>query len=346
MGLPAAKLPPTRRGEERLLSIDPLHRRWRHRSLRDLASELQPGDLLVLNDAATLPASLDVRTADGQQLELRLLARLGPARWTAALLGAGSWRTPTEQREAPSQLQLGELLTAGDELQAEVTGIDEATPRLIEVTFVQRGSALVQALYRRGRPVQYSYLESEVPLSSFQTSYASRPWAVEMPSAGRGLTWELLLELRRRGVGLATLTHAAGLSSVDGGTLDDSLPSPERYHLPQRTVNAIAETLVAGGRVVAVGTTVVRALEDNHRQHGQLRAGEFTATLVLGPGFRPQVTSGVLTNMHERGESHFSLLGSFVDSDLLEAAVREAGERGYRAHEFGDSCLVLSSADR
>ena len=341
MTLPAAKRPPMTRGSERLLVIDPRESTWSHHGLSDLSDRLREGDLLVLNDAATLPASLSVTDPTGSELEIRLLRRLGPARWQVALLGPGDWRSPTEERPRPPRLEPGALLTAADDLHLRVEAVHRQTPRLVEVTFVERGEALVQALYRTGRPVQYSYLEADLPIEAFQTAYASRPWAVEMPSAGRGLGWDLLLRLRRRGVGLATLTHAAGLSSLDGGLLDRQLPAPERYALPHHTVTAIRQTRAAGGRIVAVGTTVVRALEDNFRTHGQLTEGEHLATLVLGPGFRPRVTDGVLTNMHERGESHFRLLGSFAAEELLVAAIDDAAGRGYQAHEFGDSCLIL-----
>jgi len=343
MSLAAATRPPLTRGQERLLVIDPADSTWSHHQLSDLSDFLRAGDLLVLNDAGTLPASLSLTAPGGSDMEIRLLSRVGPGRWRVAVLGAGDWRRPTEDRPQPPQLSPGALLKVEQDLHLRVEAVDRATPHLAEVSFVERGSALVQALFRHGRPVQYSYLEDDLPIESFQTAYASRPWAVEMPSAGRGIGWDLLLRLRRSGVGLATITHAAGLSSLDGGPLDARLPLPERYAIPLRTVEAIRATQAVGGRVVAVGTTVVRALEDNRRTHGTLTEGEHLATLVLGPGFRPAVVDGILTNMHERGESHFRLLGAFADEELLETAVGEAGELGYLAHEFGDSCLILRS---
>ncbi len=341
MGLPAASRPPRSRGSERLLVIDPSQSSWSHSQLRELEDFLQEGDLLVLNDAATLPASLPAALPDGTELELRLLTRRGPARWQAAVFGAGDWRSTTEARPEPPPLPAGTVLRVADDLHLEVLPGASTTPRLAEVRFIERGARLVQALYRHGRPVQYSYLEDDLPIEAFQTAYAARPWAVEMPSAGRGLSWELLLQLPRRGVGLATLTHAAGLSSLDGGDLDRQLPQPERYHLPEHTVQALRRTQVRGGRVVAVGTTVVRALEDNWAVHGTLCPGEHLATLVLHPHFRPNVVDGVLTNMHEPGESHFRLLQAFARRELLERATAEASAVGYRAHEFGDSCLSL-----
>jgi S-adenosylmethionine:tRNA ribosyltransferase-isomerase len=158
-----------------------------------------------------------------------------------------------------------------------------------------------------------------------------------MPSAGRPLTWGLLAALRARGVRLAALTHAAGLSASGDPTLDAALPLPERYDLPESTAQAVRDARAPGGRVVAVGTTVVRALEGAARNG--LRAGEGVAELRIGPGFEPRVVNAVLSGMHEAGESHYELLRALVPDELLRRAAEAASD--YLAHEFGDSCLVL-----
>ena len=168
-----------------------------------------------------------------------------------------------------------------------------------------------------------------------------------MPSAGRPLAWHVLDGLRARGVALARLTHAAGLSSTGDAALDAALPLPERFRVPEETVRAIGETRRSGGRIVAVGTTVVRALEGSALLHGgELRAGEGITDLVVGPGFRPRVADGLLTGLHERGASHFSLLGAFAPRELLERAYAHAEREGYTCHEFGDSSLVLRGVGR
>ncbi len=343
--IPAAPAPAERRGFERLLLVHADRGAFRHGRIDGLADVLEPGDLVVLNDAATLPASVPARTETGEAIEVRLAGRLGPARHRVALLGAGDWRTPTEDRPAPPAVEVGEVLTASPRLHLRVDAVDAGAPgrggRLAEITFVQRGPALLGELYRVGRPVQYSYLSGDVPLRAFQTAFGVRPWASEMPSAGRPLSWRVLLDLRRRGVELATLTHAAGLSSIDGGDLDAALPMPERYELPARTVRAIERTRERGGRIVAVGTTVVRALESNARRFGRPTPGTFVAELVLTPDTEPRVVDALLSTMHEPGESHFELLSAFADADLLVAANASAAERGYRAHEFGDAVLIL-----
>jgi S-adenosylmethionine:tRNA ribosyltransferase-isomerase len=159
-----------------------------------------------------------------------------------------------------------------------------------------------------------------------------------MPSAGRPLTWSVLLELRRRGVELASVTHAAGLSSTGDSELDDILPLPERYDIPARTVEAIGRA----ERVIAVGTTVVRALEGSAAANGGvLEAGMGETDLVISADFQPRIVSGLLTGVHDPSESHFRLLSAFADRDTLTRAWHHATDVGYRCHEFGDSSLIL-----
>lgn len=301
--------------------------------LHTLASHLEPGDLLILNDAGTLPASLSAVTDTGARLEVRLAAVHG-AHAIAALLGEGDWRMATERRPPPPGLSVGQTLRVAG-LEATVLHHGE---RQAALRFEVAGPALLDALLRHGRPVQYSYHRSDLPLSAFQTPFAGVPVAAEMPSAGRPLRASVLRSLRQRGMELATLTHAAGLSSIDGGAVDATLPWPERTWLPARTVHAIAKTR---GRVIAVGTTVVRALEGVHARAGTLVAGVHDVDLVLGPRSRPVVVDGLFTNLHEPGESHFELLQAFARREALLVANALAEASGLVAHEFGDSLLIL-----
>ena len=153
--LPAATGPAPRRGFERLLLVHAGPGRFQHTRVGALPAVLRAGDLLVLNDAATLPASVPMRTESGEQVEVRLARRLGPGRHRVALLGAGDWRTPTEERADPPTLRPGELLTASANLHARIERVDG---RFADLAFVERGPNLLAALYRVGRPVQYSYL--------------------------------------------------------------------------------------------------------------------------------------------------------------------------------------------
>jgi S-adenosylmethionine:tRNA ribosyltransferase-isomerase len=337
----AATRPRAEPGTERLLYVDPKASRISHHVVGDLTILLRAGDLLVVNDAATLPASFFV---SGEALEVRLVRRgQTDSEWTAILLGAGDFRTPTEQRASPRALCAGERLDFGDALAATVVAVDPDVPALVEIRFHLQGAALLSALYRRGRPIQYAYLDGEHALWDFQNRFAARPWALELPSAGHCLTWDILLRLRARGVAIAHLTHAAGISSTGSPALDRRLPFPERYQIGAATWEAIAGTQAAGGRIVAVGTTVVRALEACHAEHGPLRAGEGEARLVIGPGFRPQVADGILSGMHEPKTSHYSLLESFAERDLLGRAFGAAERAQYLQHEFGDTMLILAS---
>jgi S-adenosylmethionine:tRNA ribosyltransferase-isomerase len=176
-----------------------------------------------------------------------------------------------------------------------------------------------------------------------QTVYAARPWAFEMPSAGRPLSWEILLALRRRGVRMAALTHAAGLSSTGQPGIDSALPLPEAFELPAVTVATIQAACSHGGRVIAVGTTVVRALESAAAPSGVLRTGAGITDLRIGPGYPLRVVDGIFTGIHVAGESHFELLRAFAPEDLLGEALSYAEAHSFTTHELGDAMLVLPS---
>jgi S-adenosylmethionine:tRNA ribosyltransferase-isomerase len=308
-----------------------------HARLDDLPSLLAPGDLLVVNDAATLPASLPLVLPSGARAELRLVrARDAGCRWQAVLMGAGDWRTPTEKRPLPEPVMApSELLVAG--LPALIVEVSPRHPRLVEIEILADVDSIWSAIYRQGRPIQYAHVPEPLALWSVQTPFAARPWAVEAPSAGLPLDWELLTALRARGVTLAALSHGAGLSSTGDAALDAALPLPERFEVPPPTLLALARARAHQKRVIAVGTSVVRALESAatlERSHGDTE-------LVIGPGYRLRAVDGLLTGMHEPTASHFALLQAFVARPLLDAAYAEAERAGYLGHEFGDANLIL-----
>lgn len=336
---------------DRLLVVDRQSGAVTDQSMRDLPGALAPGDLLVLNDSATLPASFHGRGPGGEAIELRLAGALelsgpGPAAaegplWRGVLFGEGDHRTRTEDRPPPPRVRVGETLRLGEGLSAVVTEVSPVSPRLVTVRFSTLGDALAAAFYRWGKPVQYSYVREPLPLWHVQTAYAARPWSVEEPSAGRSLTLGLLARLREGGVEIGTLTHAAGLSATGDPALDALLPLPERYEILARTVHAVERARSRDRRVVAVGTSVVRALEGCLRQHGRLVAGEGTTDLRIGPSTKLAVVTDLLTGMHEPGTSHFDLLAAFAPPAILDAAHAHAEQRGYLGHELGDFALFV-----
>jgi S-adenosylmethionine:tRNA ribosyltransferase-isomerase len=313
-------------GSERMLVIQ--DGRFDDARASELPRFLRAGDLLVVNDAATVPASL---RDEAQGVEVRLAGRNDDGSFAAILFGRGDWRTRTEDRPTPppvEKLRLGGI----DCDVAPVRG------RLVTLRFRAGEDELWPALYRAGAPVQYAHLDAPLELWDAQNRYASRPWAMESPSAGRPLTFGLVAALRARGVAIATLTHACGLSSTGDAELDAALPFPERYDLPAATIDAVARAT----RVIAAGTSVVRALEGNAAPHGgRLVAGEHTTDLRVGPATRLAVVDGLLSGLHEPGTSHYSLLEAFAPRALLDAAYQHAALAGYLGHELGDASLIL-----
>ncbi|MFK7984763.1 MAG: S-adenosylmethionine:tRNA ribosyltransferase-isomerase [Sandaracinaceae bacterium] len=326
-----------RRGpsEQRMLHVDRKRGRVVPARLSDVLHTVEPGDLWVLNDAATIPASLRVRV-QGRALEIRLAQATTRGTWWAVLFGEGSWRDDTDLRPAPPSVSPGEALGLEDGSALTVV----RAGRLIEVRFPTSGDAFWQQLYRLGRPVQYSYHTRPLPLSEVQTPYAARPWALELPSAGRPLTTELLGALRRRGVELSTLTHAAGLSATGDPALDRSLPLPERFHIPARTADAVRRAKDEGRRVVAVGTSVTRALEGVVRERGRVVQGEGETSLKIGRDTSLAIVDALLTGAHDPMSSHHALLEAFAPRPLLTRALSASVRHGYRGHELGDSWLI------
>ncbi|HMV49993.1 MAG TPA: S-adenosylmethionine:tRNA ribosyltransferase-isomerase [Blastocatellia bacterium] len=300
-----------------------------------LPEHLRAGDLLVVNDAATLPASLHGRDAQDNPVEIRLASQLNDRSWQAVIFGAGDWHLPTEDRPAPPRLKPGEEIAFADDFRAVVRSESRLSGRLLELQFNHSGEDLWRGIYRYGKPVQYSYMTAELNLWSVQNVYGSRPWAVEMPSAGHALNWRLLLKLREKGIRIATLTHGAGLSATGDAALDQALPLAERYEIPAATMDAVRQTKANGGRVVAVGTSVVRALESSPLG---LRG---VTELKIGPEHKLQFVDGLLSGTHDVTESHYRLLLAFLPEALLGEISRHLEAQNYLTHEFGDACLIV-----
>jgi S-adenosylmethionine:tRNA ribosyltransferase-isomerase len=303
---------------------------------------------LIADDAATLPASLrGEHVPSGGPVEVRLAGRRSLAphnvrRFSAVVFGAGDYRTRTEDRPTPPPLKPGDRLRLGP-LSATVERL-LGHPRLVALRFDGPPDAIWAGLARHGLPIQYAHVPAPLALWDVWTPVAGPPVAFEPPSAGFALDWRALAAVRNRGVAFATLTHAAGLSSTGDAELDRRLPLDEPYRIPPPTAAAIRRVRARGGRVVAIGTTVVRALEDAASSDGTVRAGDGLATHRIGAATHLRVCDLILTGTHEPGTSHYELLQAFTDDATLCLVNDELSVRGYRTHEFGDSVLIERNA--
>lgn len=320
-----------RRDDVRLLVLDRADGTTTHTRFDHLGDHLRAGDLLVVNTSRTVPALLRAVGDDGQPVEVRLADHRGARRWDALLLD-GRRHIGTE----------GMRLVFADGLRARVLGRRPDLPFLWRLEFSRSGPALLDAIYRLGEPVRYSYVAGALPPDLYQTVYATVPGSMEMPSAGRPLTWELLLDLRRRGIGIASILLHTGLSSTRDDAIDALHPNyDEAYEVSADTAAAVNAAHARGGRVIAVGTTVVRALETVTGRDGVTHAGRGRTHLRVHPDTRLHAVDGLLTGLHEPRASHLDMLSAFVRPEHLSAAYQQALDRGYLWHEFGDMNLIV-----
>jgi S-adenosylmethionine:tRNA ribosyltransferase-isomerase len=340
----AAQLPVQRPADAKLLVVD-AQRNLLHVPRTAFVDFLHANDLVIANDAATLPASLTgIHQATGKPIEVRLAGRpsLDPHdvnRFSAVIFGEGDFHMRTEDRPLPPALQSGDILELGP-LTATVENVLDHV-RLVALRFEGTADEVWSGLASHGKPIQYSHLQSSLELWDVWTKIAGPPVAFEPPSAGFVLDWHVLSAIREHKAGFATITHAAGISSTGDDDLDRLLPFDEPYYIPSSTAKAVELTRQRGGRVIAVGTTVVRALEAAATEDGYLRSGDGVATGRIGPATRLKVVDAIFSGTHERGTSHYELLRAFLEDSTLERATAELNARGYRTHEFGDSVLIL-----
>lgn len=320
-----------RRDQVRLLVLPRFKGAAIHARFDALGEFLRAGDLLVVNNSRMLPALLQAHDEKGNPVEVRLAHRRAEDLWEALLLNG--------------QTHIGRIgmrLDFGEGLSARALDRRPDLPFLWQVQFDQCCIPLLDLIYRLGEPVHYSYVDGVFPLDLYQTVYASEPGSVEMPSAGRPFTWELLLKLQRKGVEMASISLHTGLSSTRDDKLDASRPNfEEEYHVPEAAAQAVNTAHAQGGRVIAVGTTVVRALETAARLDGTVLAASGWTRLRITAKHRLRATDALLTGFHEPQASHLDLLSAFVEPTRLQAAYLEAVKRRYLWHEFGDMNLII-----
>ena len=326
-----------------------------HGRFRDLPEFLEPGDLLVINNSETLPASIPARRGDGTLLELHLSTPLpsgqgpvdldappgpDPQAWVVELRRQSGDDSLLFRRPDP-----GETLALPD-AKAEIlepyppncAPLDERPGESrLWTALLRLPSALGPYLERHGHPIRYGYVTREWPVSYYQTVFAMEAGSAEMPSAGRAFTPEMITGLIARGIDVAPITLHAGVASVE----EHEPPPAEFYRVPGETARRVSQAREAGGRVIAVGTTVVRALETAADEGAVVREGRGWTRLVVSPERGVRVVDGLLTGWHEPRASHLLMLEAVAGRDLLEASYRAALEHRYLWHEFGDLHLVL-----
>src|SRR5438128_3435578 len=318
--------------------IDRATGRLEHTRVDKIGDYLRAGDLLVFNSSRTLPAALrgcECSAAHGPCMEVRLAERLPDDSWLALLLCGQGDPVGCGVREG-MQIEFAEGLAA------TVLERDANIPRLWKLHFSISGTQLVDLIYRLGKPIRYEYISAPWDLDYYQTVYATEPGSAEMPSAGRAFTWKLLLDLRKRGIGSAYIVLHTGLSSYMDDELDRAHPaSEEEYFVSTTTAEKINRARENGGRVIAVGTTAVRALESAVDESGRVRAQHAYTRLRIDNKHRLKAVDGLLTGLHEPEASHLDLLSAFLPAEQIRAAYEEAIERRYLWHEFGDLNLIL-----
>jgi S-adenosylmethionine:tRNA ribosyltransferase-isomerase len=301
-----------------------------HSRFDELPAFLAPGDLLVVNTSATLSAALPARRRDGQDLELRLSTPspdAAPSLWVVEL--------------RRGETSFGGAI-AGEELELPAGGRARLLARYagsgrLWLARLELPAPLGRYLERHGHPIRYRYVDRAWPLEAYQTAFALEPGSAEMPSAGRPLTGELVARLAASGVLIAPVTLHTGVSSPER----HEPPYPERYRVPEQTARLVGAVRAWGGCVIAVGTTVVRALETVAQPDGSVEAGAGWTNLVVTPERGLRAVDGLLTGWHEPEASHLQLLRAAAGDELLEHSYRAALRHGYLWHEFGDSHLIL-----
>jgi S-adenosylmethionine:tRNA ribosyltransferase-isomerase len=317
-----------------------------HRVAAALPAVLRPGDVLVLNTSETLPAALRGVSDAGELVEVHLSTvdtagsypaalRAAVSRWVVEVRAAGrlgGW--PSYADRTSSEIRLA----GGGALRVDGSFPAGRTHSRLWTGEIATPAPLLEFLREHGQPIRYSYVSAPWPLSAYRNEYADTPGSVELPSAGRAITRGTLRRLRARGVRIGALTLHCGVSSLDSG----EPPYPEWFSVPEATADAVNEARWAGRRVIAVGTTVVRALESVAEPGGFVQPGDGWTDLVITPDRPVSTVDGLLTGWHEPQASHHAMLAAVASPALIRASYRAALSAGYLWHEFGDLHLLLS----
>lgn len=320
VGMQEAIAPPERRGiardEVNLLVTNRQSRTHVHDRFRNLAAYVRPGDVFVVNDSSTMAAALRAVRVDGTPIVLHVATMIDERLWTA---------------EPRASVVAGETFALPDGGSATaIAPVDPARPRLWYVRF-DLPVSMHAYLTKAGEPIRYGYVRERFPLSEYQTMFARKSGSAEMPSAARPFSARVVHEVRAAGGTFVPITLHCGVSSFE---LPER-PSTERFAVPEKTAGVVNAARAEGRRIVAVGTTVVRALESSVRD-GRVSPASGWTDIVIEPETRLYAVDALVTGFHEPAATHVSMLRAFVDAGLLDDAYAEAASAGYRYHEFGD----------
>ena len=305
-----------------------------HAHAHDLPQFLDEGDLVVVNTSGTLAAALDALGEDGTPLVVHLSQRLPADLWLVEL------RRPNGRATEPwFDAPPGEVLRLVGGGTIRLAARFPSSQRLWVAT-LDLPEPVLTYLAVHGRAIRYGYVTRDWPLDVYQNVYAREPGSAEMPSAGRPFTPELVTRLVAKGVGVSPIVLHTGVSSLEA----NEHPYPEWYRVSATTAARVNETREGGGRVIAIGTTVVRALESVVDGRGQVHAGEGWTDVVVTPARGVSAVDGLLTGWHEPEASHLQMLEAIAGRELLDVAYAAASEEGYLWHEFGDVNLLLGRA--
>lgn len=320
-----------RRDQVRLMVADRSTGTVAHRVFTHLSDVLRAGDLLVINVSATLPAALMGRRSDRSAVRIHVATRAPrlDEEWRVVELRSADGSRPATGRAR-------ERIALAASASLELVAPYASGARLMLARFDGPGE-LEQHMHRHGEPIRYGYIRRPWPLRTYQNVYANTPGSAEMASAGRPFSHELISALVARGVRIAPVTLHSGVSSPER----HEPPLPETFAVPESTARLVNATRGSGGRVIAVGTTVVRALESATDRAGQVRARDGWTTLVIGPDVGVRAIDGLITGWHEPEASHLQMLAAVAGPSLLRSSYEAALDHGYLWHEFGDSHLIL-----
>jgi S-adenosylmethionine:tRNA ribosyltransferase-isomerase len=310
-----------------------------HARFYDLPDYLSAGDVVVINTSGTLNAALEATRADGAPLELHLSTHLPADLWIVELRQPGKHGTqPFYEAAASEMLRLpgGAAATLHTPYAVDRTAPLAGPPRLWIAT-LQLPMPLAPYLDAHGFPIRYGYVRQQWPIEYYQTVYATEAGSAEMPSAGRAFTHELLTRLVARGVLVVPLVLHTGVASLE----DHEPPYEEFYQVPLDTARVLNGARAAGKRIVAVGTTVVRALETVTDAESMTHPGEGWTRLVITPERGIRSANALLTGLHEARATHLAMLEALAGLDHLKITYAEALRAGYLWHEFGDLHLIL-----